>query len=763
MDPLLRGVSGSMNGFIFDDDSVSVLSHQNLVDGLKLEETFLDDTFMDRHVLSPDPTPSNSTRSSRLNPEGDCPVDSDFSDILLSYINQILMEEEMEEKPCMYQECLALQIAEKSLYEVIGEKYPSSPKQPPSYVDHNSKSLNDNLTVNYIDYDNCSNLVDPICDLDKYKSSHIQNPPVNYTSHSTLQSSLGSLNGLANNVQGLVSLTGFTNYGEGPVDTPLSTVQASDLSNESQSVLQFRRGVEEASKFLPNYSNLIVDLENNGSLPWEPKEEARKVVVELEKKDERDYLPNGLRGRKNHHQEDIDFEEWRSNKQLAAYTEETVQSEAFDMVLLCNGKEGNSHLATLREALQNGARKNVQQNGQSEGSNGGKTRAKKKGSKREVVDLRTLLIHCAQAVGTDDRRSAYELLKKIREHSSPFGDGFQRLAHCFADGLEARMTGTGTQMHAALYATRTSAADILKAYHVLLAACPFKKLTDFFSNQTIMNIAENATRIHIIDFGILYGFQWPRVIQHLSESPGGPPKLRITGIELPQPGFRPAERVEETGRRLAKYAERFNVPFEYNAIAQKWETIKIEDLKIDRNEVLVVNCLYRMRNLLDETVVVDSPRNIVLNLIRKMNPDVFIQAIVNGTYSAPFFVTRFREALFHYSALYDMFETNVPRESQERRVLETELVGREALNVIACEGSERVERPETYKQWQARNLRAGFRQLPLNQGIMKKARDCVKSNYHKDFLIDEDGQWMLQGWKGRIIYALSTWQPAYES
>jgi hypothetical protein len=201
---------------------------------------------------------------------------------------------------------------------------------------------------------------------------------------------------------------------------------------------------------------------------------------------------------------------------------------------------------------------------------------------------------------------------------------------------------------------------------MVLTACPFRKLSNFFSNITIKKIAENATRVHIVDFGIMYGFQWPSLIQRLSSRPGGPPKLRITGIDLPNPGFRPAERVEETGRRLENYANTFKVPFEFNAIAQKWDTVQIEDLKIDRNEVLVVNSLFRLRNLLDETVVVESPRDTVLNLIRKMNPDVFIHGVVNGAYSVPFFITRFREALFHFSTLFDMLEANVPREVPER-------------------------------------------------------------------------------------------------
>jgi len=39
--------------------------------------------------------------------------------------------------------------------------------------------------------------------------------------------------------------------------------------------------------------------------------------------------------------------------------------------------------------------------------------------------------------------------------------------------------------------------------------------------------------------------------------------------------------------------------FEFNAKAKKWDTIQIEDLKIDNNEVLVVNCMFKLKHLLE--------------------------------------------------------------------------------------------------------------------------------------------------------------------
>uniref|UniRef100_A0A5B7B073 Putative scarecrow-like protein 9 n=1 Tax=Davidia involucrata TaxID=16924 RepID=A0A5B7B073_DAVIN len=658
------------------------------------------------------------------------------------------MEEDMEDKTCMLQESLDLQAAEKSFYEVLGKKYPPSPEQNPTYVDQNSENTDDYFGNHSSCVSSSSNssgyLVEPgwINNPYDYSTSQIQSLPV----YNASQSSVGSSNSI-NNIR------------DGFLDSPISPLKVLDLYNGSHSMWQFTKGVEEANKFLRSGNELSVNLKVNGLLPQEPIGETSEVPVKVEKREEGENSPTGSRVRKNLHREDVDIEEERSSKQAAVYPESTVRSEMFDTVLLCGVGKNGSALVTLREALLNGTSKNMQQNGKSKGSSVGKGRGKKQNGKKEVVDLRTLLIHCAQAVAADDRRSASELLKQIRQHSSPFGDGNQRLAHCFADGLEARLAGTGSQIYKALISKRTSAADFLKAYHLYLASCPFRKISNFVSNKTIMVKAENAMRVHIIDFGILYGFQWPTFIQRIADRKGGPPKLRITGVEFPQPGFRPAERVEETGCRLADYAQSFNVPFEYNAIAKKWETIKIEDLKIDRDEFLVVNCIYRSKTLLDETVVVDSSRNMVLNLIKKINPEVFIHGIVNGAYSAPFFVTRFREALFHFSALFDMLETIVPRELCERMLIEREIFGREALNVIACEGWERVERPETYKQWQVRDLRAGFMQLPFNREIMKRAIDKVRSSYHKDFVIDEDSRWLLQGWKGRIIFALSCWKP----
>ncbi|KAG5515267.1 hypothetical protein RHGRI_036341 [Rhododendron griersonianum] len=712
MDPSFTEVSYPTNGLMFDDDALLPTSSpsENLANTFQFQDDPGDLNFMDPY-LPPDPKPGFVALTSSGSSEVVPPDDSDFSDDVLKFIDTMLMDENMEEEPSMFLDPLALLATEKSLRDVIGEEFSVYPNQNAESTDEYLISTSSEHSINY--KTSCGN--------------HVET-----TRDSSVDNSIG------------------------PMISSMGSHLVTNMFSDSQSILQFKRGVEEASKFPPSNNRLIIDSESY-TMPPGSREEALEIVANTEK-EERESSPKGSRSRKNNHREDSDLEEARTSKFSAVYFRESELSDTLDKCLLwvekvestCCDSDGQVHSEKT---------KTTQQNAQPCGSKVGKTCAKKQESRNEEVDLVRLLINCAQSVAAEDSRSAFEQLKNIRQHSSPSGDGFQRLAHVFANGLEARLAGTGSLLYAALVSKKISATEHLKAYQLYVSASPFKRILMLFVNHMIADLVMNSSKkkLHIVDFGIQYGIQWPMLIKHLSGLPGGAPKLRITGIELPRPGFRPAEFVEETGFRLAHYCKRYNVHFEYHAIAQKWETIKIKELNIYDDEALAVNSLVTFTSLLDDSVVEDSPRDAVLMLIRKMNPDIFVHAILNGSYGSSSFINRFREALFLYSSQFDMFDTTMARDDQHRRYFEQEIFGHEIMNVIACEGFERVQRPETYKQWQIRSMRAGFRILPLKQELVKLLRGKVKAGYHEDFAIEENGQWMMQGWKGRNYCASSCW------
>ncbi|OEL13967.1 Scarecrow-like protein 9 [Dichanthelium oligosanthes] len=166
----------------------------------------------------------------------------------------------------------------------------------------------------------------------------------------------------------------------------------------------------------------------------------------------------------------------------------------------------------------------------------------------------------------------------------------------------------------------------------------------------------------------------------------------------------------------------------FHGTTTKWETICVDDMNIEPDEVLIVNGITHFGNLTDEGVDIysPSPRDVVLNNIRKMQPDVFILFVTNVSYSAPIFITRFREALFYYSSMFDMLDATARRDNHQRFLIERGLFRKCALNVVACKGLDGVDYPEIYKQWHVRNHRAGLKQLPSNRDVVKAVREKVK-------------------------------------
>ena len=91
------------------------------------------------------------------------------------------------------------------------------------------------------------------------------------------------------------------------------------------------------------------------------------------------------------------------------------------------------------------------------------------------------------------------------------------------------MSGTGAQLYTALSKQRPTVAQMLKGFRLFYENVPFIHTAQNFANETIFEAFLGASRVHIVDYGISYGLQWPYLINRLSQRRGGPPHLRITG------------------------------------------------------------------------------------------------------------------------------------------------------------------------------------------------------------------------------------------
>ncbi|XP_078161490.1 scarecrow-like protein 9 isoform X2 [Carex rostrata] len=504
---------------------------------------------------------------------------------------------------------------------------------------------------------------------------------------------------------------------------------------------EFQRGVEEGLKFLPNHCRLSINLQVS-NLSLDPTKKCASNTLDIKSGEESDLL-NKSKGKKNTNDVDLDLLEGRNCKIPMVYSEETIRDEVFDKVLLYHGTNcPREEISSLREIEE------LEPKSYSENQN-----------QHIHIDIRKHLISCAKAISMNDSKIASELIKQIRKEASPIGDGIQRLACILVDGLEARLAGTGRAAYHQYVTMQVRTIDYLKAYYMLTRVSPVIRVSYHFANESILGATGNASKIHVVDFGITHGFQWPSLIQSLAKRKDGPPILRITGVDLPRPGFHPAERINETGRRLENYARSFGVPFEYQGIATQWDSICIDDLRIKDDEVLIVNSMFSLGRARDEPFLGrNNPRNKILNLIQETKPRVFVQGIFNLSFS-PFFITRFREVFLQFSRYFDLLDTLIPRDYKQRQLMEREMWGPSIINLIACEGSDLVVRLESYKQLHMRNLQTGFEQFPVYPRVVKECCKMVRNDYNNAFFIEEDCNWLLVGWKGNILYAISLWKP----
>ncbi|KAL3508573.1 hypothetical protein ACH5RR_027974 [Cinchona calisaya] len=67
------------------------------------------------------------------------------------------------------------------------------------------------------------------------------------------------------------------------------------------------------------------------------------------------------------------------------------------------------------------------------------------------------------------------------------------------------------------------------------------------------------------------------------------------------------------------------------------------------------------------------------------------------------------------------------------------LFQRDPVNIIACDGKERVERHEIFGKWKSRFTMAGFRQYPLSSYVNSVIRSLLRCYSEHYMLVETDG------------------------
>ncbi|GAB4839687.1 hypothetical protein Ancab_029213 [Ancistrocladus abbreviatus] len=372
-----------------------------------------------------------------------------------------------------------------------------------------------------------------------------------------------------------------------------------------------------------------------------------------------------------------------------------------------------------------------------------------------------LLFDCAATISEGNIEEASVMINNLRQMVSIQGDPFQRIAAYMVEGLAARLADSGKCLYKALKCKEPPSSDRLAAMQILFEVCPCFKFGFMAANGAITEAIKNEKKVHIIDFDINQGTQYIALIQSLAKQGGELPQMKLTGVDDPESVQRPIGGLKIIGQRLEKLAEALGVPLEFRAVPAKVSTITpamlVDYRDHAREETLVVNFAFQLHHMPDESVSTANERDQLLRMVKSLNPKLVtvVEQDVN-TNTAPF-LPRFAEAYSYYSAVFESLDVTLPRESQDRVNVEKQCLARDIVNIIACEGEERIERYEVAGKWKARMTMAGFSSCPMSENVSNVIQQLIRQ-YCDRFKVKEEMGALYFGWEDKNLIVASAWR-----
>lgn len=389
-------------------------------------------------------------------------------------------------------------------------------------------------------------------------------------------------------------------------------------------------------------------------------------------------------------------------------------------------------------------------------------------SQENGIRLVHTLMACAEAIQQDNMKVAEALVKQIGFLAVSQAGAMRKVATYFAEALARRIYR--------LYPTNphdSAFTDLLQMH--FYETCPYLKFAHFTANQAILEAFADKNRVHVIDFSMKQGMQWPALLQALALRPGGPPSFRLTGIG--PPSHDNTDHLQEVGWKLAQLAETINVEFEYRGfVANSLADLDASMFDVREGETVAVNSIFELHQLLARPGAIEK----VLSVVRELKPEILTIVEQEANHNGPVFLDRFTESLHYYSTLFDSLEGCGSSNSNngggggggglengvsggsvtdQDKVMSEVYLGRQICNVVAYEGVDRIERHETLTQWRTRLNSASFEPVHLGSNAFKQASMLLALFAGGDgYRVEENNGCLMLGWHTRPLIATSAWK-----
>ncbi|KAH0779222.1 hypothetical protein KY290_005649 [Solanum tuberosum] len=371
------------------------------------------------------------------------------------------------------------------------------------------------------------------------------------------------------------------------------------------------------------------------------------------------------------------------------------------------------------------------------------------------IRLVNTLMACAEAIQENNLSQADVLISDIRRLTvSQIGGAMKKVATYFTDALYHKIHRLIPQD---IVESSYSTDQLL--HMSFYESCPLLKFAHFSANQSILNAFADSKRVHVIDFSLNQGSQWPTLLQALALRPGGPPTFRLSGINgKPQPNDS-TDPLQEVGFKLAQFAESIGVEFEFRGF--KVHTLadleaSMLNIRPSNVEAVAVNSVFELHPLFSTPGAIKK----VLDIIKQIQPKIVTIAEQEANHNRSDFMNRINEAWLYYSTMFNVLENSKSTQTNNLNLEMTkQYLWREIYNLVACEGTKRVVRHETLGQWRVRLNSAGFNLVPLGLNMYRQANLLVALITNEEgYRVEEKDGCLMLSWHSRPLITTSAWR-----
>ncbi|XP_021735910.1 scarecrow-like protein 28 [Chenopodium quinoa] len=374
-------------------------------------------------------------------------------------------------------------------------------------------------------------------------------------------------------------------------------------------------------------------------------------------------------------------------------------------------------------------------------------------TEQQGFELVSFLMSCVEGIASRNVPAINHFIAKLGEQASPRGRStISRLTAYFTEALALRVTRLWPRMFHISVPRELDRFDDesgAAAFRLLNQISPIPKFIHFTANEMLLRAFEGKDKVHVIDFDVKQGLQWPGFFQSLATRRNPPSHVRITGIGESK------QELVETGERLASFAEAFNLPFEFHPVVDRLEDVRLWMLHVKEGESVAANCILQLHKTLYDAN--NGAFRDFMGIIRSTNPIALVMAEQEAEHNEPTLEMRVCNSLRYYSAIFDSIDSSLPFDSPARVKIE-EMFGREIRNIVACEGSDRIERNEKFGNWKRRMEQEGFRGIRRDEREVFQSQMLLKMYSNERYNVEQQGdEGITLRWMDQPLYTVSLW------